>query len=156
MEISTEYVEVHIFRRKEDKLEFLILKRSELETYPGMWQPVTGSIQHKEKAYETAIREVKEETNLLPERFWVTPKVTSFYIYQRDTISMVPVFTAEVNEDAIVQISEEHSEYKWVGYEEAYEKYAWTGQKDSLKTINEHFSKNSYMNFNEIKIPVEL
>jgi len=156
MNFTAKYVEVHVFRKKENDLEFLILKRSELESYSGLWQPVTGSVNKNEKGFETALREVKEEINLVPIHFWVVPTVTSFYIYEKDTISLVPVFAAEVDKNAKVQISEEHSEFKWVNFKEAFKRYAWTGQRNSLKTIYEHFHKNSDLNFNEIKITAKL
>lgn len=156
MNLSSEYVEVHIFRKKESKIEFLVLKRSETESYPGIWQPVTGSIKEGEKAYETALREIKEETNLMPERFWVAPRISSFYLPVKDAISLAPVFAAEINFEAEVKISEEHSDYKWVSYEEANKLFAWMGQRESLKTVNEYFSESSYLNFNELKLPAEL
>jgi len=68
-------IEAHIFCKKKNGIEFLLLKRNEKEIYPGLWQMVTGKIRKGEKAYKTALREIKEETGLKPKRFWVTPNV---------------------------------------------------------------------------------
>ena len=152
MKIAAEYIEVHIFRKLNEKTEFLILKRAETETYPGIWQPVTGAIIDGEKAYETALREIKEEINVEPVKFWVAPNVSSFYLPEKDCVSFVPVFAAEIPADAEVKISDEHSEYKWVAFEEAQKKFAWKEQRESLNVVNEYFNNLSYLHFSELKL----
>ena len=62
--IITNLIEAHIFRKTKNGIELLLLKRSETEIYPGLWQMVSGKIQVNEKAYQTALREIKEETGL--------------------------------------------------------------------------------------------
>ncbi len=151
--IITNLVEVHIFREAEDGLEFLLLKRSEDEIYPGLWQMVSGKIKQGEKAYETALREIKEETALVPKRFWVAPNVNSFYYAVEDYISLLPVFAALVDCDAKVQISSEHTEFKWVKADKVKKLLAWLGQRNSVDIIAEYFSNEiNYLNFVEIKL----
>ncbi|HAB52346.1 MAG TPA: NUDIX pyrophosphatase, partial [Ignavibacteriales bacterium] len=41
--IISNMIEAHIFRMKKGKIEFLLLKRSENEIYPGLWQMVSGT-----------------------------------------------------------------------------------------------------------------
>lgn len=153
MKLTSFLVEAHIFRQNKDDLEFLLLKRSSDEKYPGIWQMVTGSVNENEKAFQTALREIKEETGLTPEKFWVVPNVNSFYDPKNDLICQVPVFAAEVNSNANVTISEEHSEFKWASLDEAKKILAWKGQRVSVDTIHEYFTKEkSYLKFVEIKI----
>lgn len=154
MHLTTFLIEAHIFRQiDENQIEFLLLKRSDGEIYSGVWQMVTGSIDKNEKAYQTALREIKEETSLLPKQFWVVPNVNSFYEPKKDYICMVPVFAALVDLDAQVNISNEHSEYKWVNLEEAKKLLAWRGQRNSVDIIYEYFTKEkSFLNFVEIKL----
>lgn len=154
MHLTTFLIEAHIFRQiDENQIEFLLLKRSDGEIYSGVWQMVTGSIDKNEKAYQTAIREIKEETNLSPKQFWVVPNVNSFYEPKKDYICMVPVFAALVDLDCQVTISNEHSEYKWVNLEEAKKLLAWRGQRNSVDIIYEYFTKEkSFLNFVEIKL----
>ena len=154
MHLTTFLIEAHIFRETENKeLEFLLLKRAEGEKYSDIWQMVTGSIEHKEKAFETALREIKEETNLTPVKFWAVPNVNSFYEPGKDYICMVPVFAALVESDSQVEISTEHSDYKWVTLEEAKSMLAWKGQRNSVDTINDYFTnEQSLLNFVEIKL----
>ena len=75
MNIKSTLIEAHIFRKIENGIEFLLMKRAPDEIYAGVWQMVTGSSEDSEKAYETAIREINEETNLIPISFWILPAV---------------------------------------------------------------------------------
>jgi len=154
MQLVTFLIEAHIFRQtSENEIEFLLLKRADGEKYSNVWQMVTGSIYGNEKAYETALREIKEETGLTPKQFWVVPNVNSFYEPSKDYICQVPVFAALVENDSSVLISDEHKDYKWVTLKEAKKLLAWRGQRISVDTIYEYFTKEkSFLNFVEIKI----
>ncbi len=153
MIIDSFLVEAHIIKIIDGKIEFLLLKRSENEKYPNIWQMVTGTIDGEEKAYQTAFREIKEETGLTPSNFWVVPKINSFYSYEKEIICLIPVFVALVDPNSKVQISDEHSEYCWLSKKEAKKRLAWPEQKKSVDIINEYFTKNkSLLKFIEIII----
>src|SRR3989339_423550 len=139
MNVSSTLVEAHVIREVDNEIEFLLLKRAANEIYPGVWQMVTGSIE-SENAYQTALREIKEETGLTPINFWVVPNINSFYSPGKDIIIMIPVFVAMVKENVIVTISEEHTEFKWVKKEEALQLLAWPGQRKSVEIIHEYFT----------------
>lgn len=151
MQIISGYVEVHVFRRKGNSIEYLLLKRAEKEIYPGLWQMVTGKIKFEEKAYETAIREVKEETGLTPLRLWVLPKVNQFYSAAADAIYNVPVFAAEMNAEA-VNICYEHCEYKWTDPADAKELLPWEEQKKAIDILNAYvLNMPDFLDLVEIK-----
>lgn len=153
MHIESYLIESHIFRILNNKVEYLILKRAENNSYPNIWQMVTGTIDKNEKAFETALREIKEETNLVPKNFWVVPYVNSFYSKEKDSICLIPVFCAEVNPNSEVTISKEHSEYLWTTLEDAKSKFAWSGQRISLDIINEYITvKNNFLFFNKLEL----
>ena len=145
-------MEAHVFRITEDEVEFLLLKRAAGEIYPNLWQMVTGSVEN-ETASETAIREIREETGLIPEKLWVVPKVNSFYSSEQDYVCMVPVFVALVSNKEKVVISNEHSEYKWVNKNEAQSLLAWPGQRESVDIIYEYLTdKSSVLKLVEIPL----
>ncbi len=151
MEIISGYVEVHVFRRTGGSLEFLLLRRGEKEIYPGLWQMVTGKIKPGEKAYEAALREVKEETGLIPLKFWAAPKVNQFYQADKDAVYIVPVFAAEVSE-AEVLTGEEHDGYKWLSSAEAGSVLPWDEQRKALDIIERYILKMpEYLELVEIK-----
>jgi len=153
MNFISNMIEAHIFRKNKDKIEFLLLKRSEKEIYPGLWQMVSGKIEKNEKAYEAALREIKEETGLTPQKFWVAPNVDMFYDHTNDRMSFLPVFAALVNSDSKVNISNEHSEFMWAKPEDAKKYLTWEGQRKSVDIITQYFLNELYfLNFVEIKI----
>ncbi len=151
MKIISNLIEAHIFREQNGLLEFLILKRAPYQYYPNLWQMVSGKIKENETAHAAALREIKEETNLAIEKFWVAPTVNSFYAPDDDYICMIPVFAAKVNYSSEVKLSTEHTEYKWVTAEEAKNHLAWAGQRKSVDVISDYFlNRNSFLNFIEI------
>lgn len=118
--IITKRVEVHVYREVDERYEYLLLKRSPNKKYPNLWQMVSGSIDDDEKSYETAVRELKEETQLDVEELYIFPRVSEFYdFFEEDMINLVPVFIAKVGNEEVT-ISDEHVEYKWVDFAEAY------------------------------------
>lgn len=146
-------IELHIARRVEGKIEFLLLKRGKNETYPGLWQMVSGKVNEGEKAYEAALRELFEETTLRPMNFWVAPNINSFYYPETDSVNFLPVFLCEVKPEDEVRISNEHEEYRWVTPDEAFGMVAWEGQRRSISICTEYLmQKESVLNFVKIDV----
>lgn len=153
MKTISNLIEAHIFRIINGEIEFLLLKRSPNQYYPNLWQMVSGKIKENETAYNAALREIKEETNLIPEKFWVAPTVNSFYSPDKDYICLLPVFAAKVDCNCEIKISSEHTEYKWVKSEEAKQLLAWDGQRKSVDVIVDYIlNRNSFLNFIEIEL----
>ncbi len=138
-EIAACFVDVHIFRRRAGNEEWLVLKRAPHIRLPGSWQMVSGTIEVGEKAYEAAARELFEETGLRPRHFYQASFVNRFYLAATDQIILTPVFAAEVDADADVVLSDEHTEFLWVTSEDAQRRYPWPGQRESLRVIREQF-----------------
>lgn len=136
--VST-YIELHIVKVENNKLKFLLLKRSPEEKYPNIWQMVTGKIKNGEKAFDAALRELNEETGLTAEELFSVPVVNSVYLSETDEVCMIPVFVCRVDENAKVKISKEHSEFKWLEPDEAVELLNWEGQKKSVRLINDYW-----------------
>jgi dATP pyrophosphohydrolase len=113
---------------------------------------VSGHIKKHETAVQTALRELLEETGLKPFCLWVAPNVNSFYSPDDDSITIIPVFAAQVKNDKVI-ISNEHSEFKWVNSEEAKILLAWEGQKRSVDTIKEYFTNQpSFLKFTKLPL----
>jgi len=151
MNRGSNLIEVHVFRLVNSKMEFLILERSKNNIYHGLWQMVTGKIEDGEKAFETAVREIKEETDLNIEELWVVPKINTFYSENSDSIYHVPVFAVKVSSESKVKLSKEHCNYKWVNYEEAIDTFAWEEQKNALKILVDYYkNKKEYLDLLKI------
>lgn len=153
IKIKANFVEVHIIRQVREDIEFLLLKRSKVEIYPNIWQMVSGSIKNNENTIKTVLRELKEETNLSPVKLFVVPIVNSFYLAEKDVLNLVPVFVCLVNRKDKVQISKEHSDYKWVKLKLAKKLLAWEGQRRAIQIIYDYWIKeNESLKFVEINI----
>jgi len=70
-------VDVYPYRESAVNPEFLLLRRAPGTEYAGQWRMVGGKIESGEAAWETAHREVTEETGHAPDRLWTLPSVTS-------------------------------------------------------------------------------
>ncbi|MDP9812354.1 dATP pyrophosphohydrolase [Rhizobium tibeticum] len=95
----------------------LLLRRN--HTLIGEWCQIAGGIEDGEKAWEAALREVKEETGLNCDRLYSADICEQFYEVDRDAIRMLSVFVGFVDAGATVVINDEHSEFRWVSFEEA-------------------------------------
>ncbi len=136
-EIIFKIVEVAVFRMNPDP-EFLVLQRSESEDiYPGLWQIISGTIETGEKAYEAAIREIREETGCTPINLYNTPLTNTFYFHSNDSVNVSPVFAAEVNPRDEIILSDEHKDFKWLRVEEAMTLLVWPGQKNAVRTVSD-------------------
>ena len=135
-DIVSNLIELHVFRIVHDEPKYLLLKRASGFVFSHIWQMVSGTIEDGEKAYETALRELQEETGIKSDSLYKIPKVSVFYYIEKNTINLVPVFLVECNTDTIV-LSEEHAEYGWFDFPEALEKLHWVTWKENITFIND-------------------
>ncbi|MBC8256012.1 MAG: NUDIX pyrophosphatase [Candidatus Marinimicrobia bacterium] len=130
-EIVVRVVDCHIFRWENGKPLYLLLKRSESQMYPGIWQCVTGKIEADERPHEAAIRELKEETGFMPNSMWTVDQVNHFFEAEQNRMNLIPVFGVEVDSSNIT-LSPEHTEYKWCSVDEGADLMLWNQQKQGL------------------------
>ena len=119
--------------------EMLLLKRA--QTLVGEWCQVSGSIEVGEKAWQTALRELYEETGLRPSELYSADVCEQFYEVDRDCILIAPVFVAFVDRVSSVELNHEHSEYRWVSFDEAVEMVAFAGQRRVFRQVEDEFVK---------------
>jgi dihydroneopterin triphosphate diphosphatase len=158
--ITSRFVDCHIFRlaphgsrtpaaqeasNANAAEEWLVLKRAPHIHLGGTWQMVSGHLEAGEKAYECAARELFEETGLRPLHFYQASYVNRFYIAASDEIVLSPVFAAQVPSDAKVRLSDEHTAFEWVPYEEALRRYPWPGQRKAIEVIRAQFVQGTPM-----------
>ena len=137
-QIVTNYIELHICHKSADGYKFLLLKRSEsAKIYPGIWQMITSTIESHEHTKEAVVRELQEETGLAPQKIYSIPRINTFYLAVSDKICMSPVFLTIVD-SLDVEISSEHTEYKWAEFEEASRLIHWPNQVESLEIIKKY------------------
>ena len=139
--IKVRVVNCYVFNLVDNVPEFLILKRNKNKIYEHLWQGVAGKIEKDEKAWQTAIRELKEETGLDPSNIFIADHVSRFYETKGDRVNLVPVFGIEVSSKDVI-LSDEHVDFKWVHYADARNTLVWNGQKKGLEVINDMILSN--------------
>ena len=124
------------------KFKVLLLKKNSKR---DLWQSVTGSIELGEDPYDTALRELQEETGInkqksdlifddLSHKFMIYSEWIDRY--KESTYSNKEyIFSLKLNDEVSVKLSREHSSYKWVDLNEAIHMvFSWTN-KAALKAI---------------------
>ena len=139
--IKVRVVDCYVFNLVDNVPEYLILKRNKNKIYEHLWQCVAGKIEKDEKAWQTAIRELKEETGLDPSNIFIADHVSRFYETKGDRVNLIPVFGIEVNSKDVI-LSDEHVDFKWVHYADARNTLVWNGQKKGLEVINDMILSN--------------
>ena len=140
-QIKVRVVDCYVYRRTDNGILFLLMKRNLNKIYEHLWQGVAGKIEEGETSSEAAIRELKEETGLSPVNMFVADHVSKFYEVHGDRVNLVPVFGIEVDSE-IINLSEEHISYKWVDINEALNTLVWNGQKKGIQTVHDMVINN--------------
>ena len=130
-ETALRVVDVYPYRRVEGgTVEFLLMRRAASAVYTGQWRMVGGKIEPGETAWQAALRELREETGLAPERLWVLPSVNTFYAWTHDRVNLIPAFAARLTADPTPD--REHDAFAWLSAEAAAARLLWPEQRRLL------------------------
>ena len=133
--IRVSYVDVYVLRRVGDDIEVLVLRRGKSGRCPHSWETVHGHIDAGETPEEAALREMTEETGLVPEQFYNISRVEMFYRHSLDEIALIPVFAAWVDPKAVQVLSPEHDRAEWLSPAQAKARFAWPREGRALEDI---------------------
>ena len=136
---------VVVIREGEDERRFLLLRRT--RTPVGAWTYAAGGIEAGEKAFEAAVREVREETGLEVTSLYSSDLCEQFYEINRDSIWIAPVFVAFVRKNSTANINEEHGEYRWCTVAEAATLLTFPGTREILEKVHRYFVVNQANSF---------
>jgi dATP pyrophosphohydrolase len=141
---SSNMITVFVVRQaKNGDHEFLQLRRSVAEFMAGSWQIVRGKIEPGETAVQAALRELREETGLMPTEFYGLSSVETFFLAHLDTIMHVPVFCAIVDPIAPITLNEEHDAARWVPRTEMSAAISWASERAVLCEVLEDILPDS-------------
>ena len=112
--LITNFVQVHPIRLVGGEVEHLLLHRASNESiYPSIWQVITGRGEPGESTLQTAMRETSEEIGILPQAWYVSTHICSFYFPFQDAVVLTPAITCLLSPTSQVLLSEEHDRYLW-------------------------------------------
>jgi dATP pyrophosphohydrolase len=123
-------VQIIVYRIKRGGPEFLLLKRT--RERGGFWNVVNGTLELNESIIEARNRELLEETGIENVLHWSNEINRFSFQYKSDTM-VVLVYDAEVNESQKIVINHEHTEYRWVNFEEAMNMLKFDDDKNGLR-----------------------
>jgi dATP pyrophosphohydrolase len=115
--------------------EFLQLRRSPGKYLAGAWSTVRGKIEPGEKAWEAALRELREEAGISPGEFYQLDTVDIFYLHGDDTLWHCPGFGAVVDPGIIITINDEHDAMRWVPRSDIDRQFIWPGERAQLAEL---------------------
>jgi dATP pyrophosphohydrolase len=93
---------------------------------------VHGHIEPRERPVAAALRELREETGLVPQRLYNLSRVESFYLHRQDVVALIPAFGALVPAGSTVTLSAEHDVSAWLAPAQAAQRFAWPREARAL------------------------
>jgi dATP pyrophosphohydrolase len=137
MNIRHDMICCYVIRRDPSgsQWEFLQIKRRSGDFMGGTWQTVYGGIDPPETAWQAALREVREETNLSPRELYRLEPVDIFYIAPQDTLWHCVQFAAIVDRSDTVTLNEEHDAFRWLDEAQAASEFMWLANRQAVGHI---------------------
>jgi dihydroneopterin triphosphate diphosphatase len=143
-------IAAYICKVEGNRGKYLVIRR--MPGYLGdTWQMISGKVEAGETGWQAALREIEEETGLIPDRFYSADTLEMFYEVSQNCINLVPVFVGIIDGERAIRLSGEHSEYQWITVEEANGYLPFQHQKDTLRMIEACFVKGEPNPFLEIQ-----
>lgn len=130
-------VAVFALRGAGEGTEVLLLRRANPPA--GTWAQVAGKIETGEAAWQAALRELREETGLVPDSLWTVDTRELFYEPDRDAFTLAPCFVALVPPVAEPVLDAEHDAFEWLTFDAAIARVSFGGQRRVLRAIREDF-----------------
>ena len=130
------------YKYENEKIYYLIFKRSDLK----VWQGIAGGVEANETVLMAAKREGFEEAGIPLNKKYIRLESKStipvnfiygnFY-WGKDVYNAVEYCYGVCINNVDIVISEEHLEYKWVTCEEAFKMFKWDSNRNALWELNE-------------------
>lgn len=138
-------VDVYVYRREQERVKVLLLKRAPGVIYEGQWRMVAGKVRTNETACEAALRELKEETGLAPKLFWTLPSINQFYDARTDQIQQIPAFAAECGDTREIVLNHEHVDKIWISGRDIPAYVHWPEQRRLIHLLISIVTKNKLL-----------
>ena len=136
------------FFKTNDEIKFCIFKRSDLK----IWQFVAGGGEGQESIFDSALRELEEETGIKSnyKSLFKLESMASVIIAHFPELANLPQYVIPVYsfsycvENLKINLSKEHVKYMWLSYEEAFELLHFDLDKTALWELNQRIKKDDF------------
>jgi 8-oxo-dGTP pyrophosphatase MutT (NUDIX family) len=115
--------------------EFLQLRRVIDDYMGGTWQIVRGGVEPGENVIHGALRELREETGLIPRELYRLSCVESFYTPVDDTLWHSVAFCAIVGRSQEVVLNHEHDALRWIARDQMDRHLMWASERQLLSDL---------------------
>lgn len=129
------FVDTYVARRGSGGLEVLALRRGPSGRNPGSWETVHGTIEPGETPVAASLRELAEETGLMPERMYNLSRADAFYLHRTDELMLIPAFAVVVAPTASPRLSTEHDRAEWLAPGAAARRFSWPRERRALDDL---------------------
>jgi len=137
--MGAEQIGCIVFRQRNEKLEFLLLKR--ISEKGGFWQSITGEVEN-ESLKDAVLREAKEETGIDKSTIKRIIENVNSFDYENENKGCIVreyVFGLEVSSQQEISLDKniykEHDKFKWASLEEALKLLKWDTSKESVRKL---------------------
>ncbi|TSB45568.1 NUDIX hydrolase [Alkalicoccobacillus porphyridii] len=137
-------IAVVLLKKCNNENKVLLLKRDST-VLQNVWCYIGGGMEGNEYAWQAALREIEEETGITNVTLYSANKIEQFYSPHTNDIYIAPVFVGFVDEEQEVTLNHEHSEYKWLSFNEATEYVSLPGNEEVLTFIEKYFVRRQPM-----------
>ena len=131
IKVEVGVVDVLVFRPAAKGWLTLTLQRATDTRCPGTWEMVHGNVEPGESLEDAAVRELREETGLVPQRL-ISVTMHPFSLVPRQTVELAAVFAAIVAPESQVVRSAEHSKHAWLTTAQARRRLTWPHERRAL------------------------
>lgn len=115
--------------------EFLQLRRSAGDYMGGTWAIIRGGVEANETYVAAALRELREESGLVPRELYRLGSVESFYTSFDDTLWHSVALVALVERDQSVTLNDEHDAIRWVPRQQIDRETLWPSERRALEDL---------------------
>ncbi len=145
-------VDVLVWRKVQRGWLVLALERGAGDRCAGTWEMVHGKVESGEALEGAAVRELREETGLAPERL-LSVTMHSFYLLPRQTVQLAAVFAAVVPADSRVVLGAEHGRFAWLTPSQARRRFTWPQERRSLDDAKALLEAPATWDVLEVRLP---
>jgi dihydroneopterin triphosphate diphosphatase len=134
--IRADGIAVYVYKRAGQAIDFLQLRRSaNTGEYQHSWQICYGGIKEGETSVQAALRELKEETGLIPREMHQVEYLEQFFFRPHDYVLVMPVFAVRVDAADPITLNDEHDAFRWISSAQIETHFMWRTQREALRII---------------------